>query len=62
MGMRMSEREPHLVFSVAAVPQVSPTVFWGITLCNQLKIIRRFGITRRLHLQVRRMGQARNQC
>jgi hypothetical protein len=37
------------------------TVFWGITLCNPLKANRRFGGTCRLHIQGRRISQARNQ-
>jgi hypothetical protein len=37
------------------------TIFWDITSCNPLKISRRFGETRRLHPQGRRITQARHQ-
>jgi hypothetical protein len=35
--------------------------FWDITLCSPLKVNRHFGGTCRLHLQGRRISQARNQ-
>jgi hypothetical protein len=35
-------------------------VFWDITLCSPVKVNRRFGVTYRLHLQDRRVIQARN--
>jgi hypothetical protein len=38
------------------------SVFWNITPCSLLKVNRRFGGTCRLHLQGRRISQARNQC
>jgi hypothetical protein len=37
------------------------SVFWDITPCSPLKINRRFGRTCHLHLQGRRISQARNQ-
>jgi hypothetical protein len=37
------------------------SVFRDITPCTPLKVIRRFGGTCRLHLQGRRISQARNQ-
>jgi hypothetical protein len=37
------------------------TIFWHITPCSPLKANRRFGGTCRLHIQGRRIGQARNQ-
>jgi hypothetical protein len=37
------------------------SVFWDITSCNPFKVIRRFGGICNLHLQGRRIRQARNQ-
>jgi hypothetical protein len=37
-------------------------VFWDITPCSLLKVDRRFGGIYRLHLQCRRVSQARDQC
>jgi hypothetical protein len=37
------------------------SIFLDITPCNPLKVNRRFGGTCRLHLQERRISQARNQ-
>jgi hypothetical protein len=37
------------------------TIFWDITSCNPLRVIRRFGGTYRLHLQGRKISRARNQ-
>jgi hypothetical protein len=36
-------------------------IFWDITPCSPLKVDRRFGVSYRIHLQVRRISQARNQ-
>jgi hypothetical protein len=36
------------------------SIFWDITPCSPLKVKRRFGGTHRLHLQDRRICQARN--
>jgi hypothetical protein len=38
-----------------------PAFFWDVTQYSQLKVNRRFGGTWRLHLQGRRISQARNQ-
>jgi hypothetical protein len=40
---------------------VNSPVYLDITLCNPLKISRRFGETYRLHLQGRRISRTRNQ-
>jgi hypothetical protein len=40
---------------------VKSSIFWDITPCNPLKVSRHFGGTCRLHLQSRRLTQARNQ-
>jgi hypothetical protein len=37
------------------------TIFWDIMLCSPLKVNRRFAETYRLHLQGRKISQARNQ-
>jgi hypothetical protein len=37
------------------------SVFWNITLCSPLKVNRRFGGACRLHIQGRKIIQARNQ-
>jgi hypothetical protein len=37
------------------------TIFWDITLCSPLKVNRRFGGIHRLHLQGRKINQARSQ-
>jgi hypothetical protein len=37
------------------------SIFWKITPCSPLKVNRRFGGTRRLYLQGRRISRARNQ-
>jgi hypothetical protein len=37
-------------------------IFWDIKARSLLKVNRRFGGTYRLHLQVRRIREARNQC
>jgi hypothetical protein len=36
-------------------------MFWNITPCSSLEVIRRFGGTFHLHLQGQRMSQERNQ-
>jgi hypothetical protein len=41
--------------------QVNILLSWDITPCSSLKVNRRFGGTYRLHLQCRRISQARNQ-
>jgi hypothetical protein len=40
---------------------IRSSIFWDITLCNPLKVKRRFGGTCRLHLQGRRISQALHQ-
>jgi hypothetical protein len=45
---------------LTAVGTISP-ISWDITPCSLLKVNRRFGGKRRLHLQGRRISQARNQ-
>lgn len=37
------------------------SVYWDITLCNLLKVSRRFGEAFRLHFQGRRLSRSRNQ-
>jgi hypothetical protein len=37
------------------------SIFWDITSCSQLKMNRRFGGSCRIHIQGRRISQARNQ-
>jgi hypothetical protein len=36
-------------------------IFWDVTTCSARKVNRRFGNKYRLHLQVRRLNQARDQ-
>jgi hypothetical protein len=38
------------------------SIFWNITPCGPLKVYQSFGRTWSLHLQDRRISQARNQC
>jgi hypothetical protein len=40
---------------------IKSTIFWDITRCSPLNVNRSFGGTYRLHLQNRRISQARNQ-
>jgi hypothetical protein len=47
-------------YAASNAGMMSP-IFWEITLCNLLKVNRRFGGTYRLHLQSRRINEARNQ-
>jgi hypothetical protein len=46
-------------FLTAAIMKIY--IFWVTTSCSPLKVNRRFGGTYRLHLEVRRVSQARNQ-
>jgi hypothetical protein len=46
-------------FEVLTPVVMKSTVFWDITMCSPLKVNRRFGGTYRLHLQGRRIIQAR---
>jgi hypothetical protein len=45
----------------AVVMKSSARIFWDITPYSPMKVNQRFGRTRRLHLQGRRISQARNQ-
>jgi hypothetical protein len=47
--------------SVWPVTALKSSVFWDITLCSRLKIMRRFGRTCRLHFQGRKISQERKQ-
>jgi hypothetical protein len=40
---------------------MNSTIFWDITTCSPLKVNIRFGRSCRLHLQIRRISQVRNQ-
>jgi hypothetical protein len=42
--------------------QNKSSVFWDITPCSPLSVNRRFGGSYRLHLQGRKISQARNRC
>jgi hypothetical protein len=48
-------------FEVLRAVVIECLIFWDTTSCRTLKVSRRFGGTRRLHLQVLRISQARNQ-
>jgi hypothetical protein len=48
-------------FEVLTAVVVKSCIFWDVTPCSPLKLNRRFGGTCRLHLQGRRISQARNQ-
>jgi hypothetical protein len=48
-------------FEVLTAAVTESSIFWDITQCSTLKVNRRFGGTCRLHLQGRRIRQARNQ-
>jgi hypothetical protein len=48
-------------FEVFTAVVMKSTIFWDITPCNPLEVNPRFGETYRLHLQGRRVRQARNQ-
>jgi hypothetical protein len=48
-------------FEVLTAVVMKSTVFWDITPCNRLRVIRRFGGTYRLHHQGRRISRAENQ-
>jgi hypothetical protein len=49
------------MFWTQNVGEVKASIFWDITPCSPLKVNRRFGRTCHLHLQGRRIRQARNQ-
>jgi hypothetical protein len=48
-------------FEVLTAVVKKSSIFWDITSCSPLKVNRRFGKSCRLHLQGRRIRQARNQ-
>jgi hypothetical protein len=48
-------------FEVLRAVVMKCSIFWDITTCSPLKINRRFGGICRLHIQGRRISQARNQ-
>jgi hypothetical protein len=48
-------------FEVLTAVVMKSIIFWDITRCSPLEVSRRFGGTCRLHLQGRRISQARNQ-
>jgi hypothetical protein len=48
-------------FKDLTVVVMKSTIFWDITPCSALKVIRRFGGSYRLRLQGRRISRARNQ-
>jgi hypothetical protein len=48
-------------FEVLTAVIMESCVFWDITPCSPVKVNLRFGGTCRLHLQSRRISQARNQ-
>jgi hypothetical protein len=50
----------HVGFEVLTAVVMKSSVFWDITPCSPLKVSRRFGWTCRLHLQGRRISEARN--
>jgi hypothetical protein len=57
-----SEEEQEVIrFEVPAAVVMKGYISWDIAPCNPLKVNRRFGGTCRLHLQGRRINQARNQ-
>jgi hypothetical protein len=41
--------------------KLKSTILWDITPCSPLRVNRRFGGTYRLHLQDRKIGEAKNQ-
>jgi hypothetical protein len=49
----------HVGFKVLTAVVLKSSVFCDITSCSQLKVIRRFGVTCRLHLQGRRILEAK---
>jgi hypothetical protein len=51
----------YLGFAVLTAVVMKSTIFWNITPCSPLRVNRRFGGTHRLHLQGRKISQARNQ-
>jgi hypothetical protein len=55
------EKSVYLRFEVLTAMVMKRFVFWDITPCSPLKVNRRFGGTCRIHLQGRRINQARNQ-
>jgi hypothetical protein len=48
-------------FEVLTAVVTNSTIFWHITPCSPLSVNRRFGGKYRLHLQSRKISQARNQ-
>jgi hypothetical protein len=59
-GAKARENQ-HQPFEVLTVVVMKSSIFWDITPCSLLKVNRRFGGTYRLHLQDRRISEARNQ-
>jgi hypothetical protein len=57
-----SEHRCSVGFEVLTVVVMKNSVIWDITPCSPLKVNRRFRGTSRVHLQGRRISEARNQC
>jgi hypothetical protein len=53
--------EIYVRFEDSTAVVMKSSIFWDITPCSPLKVNRRFGWTCHLHLQGRRISQARNQ-
>lgn len=59
----MKEKQTEFVGSeVFTAVGMKISIFWGITQWIPLKVNRYFGVTCHLHLQVREISHARNQC
>jgi hypothetical protein len=57
----MVQTTTNVGFEVLTAVVMKSKIFWDITPCSPLKFNRHFGGTCRLHLQGRRISQARNQ-
>jgi hypothetical protein len=53
--------ETYVGFEFLTAVGMKSSIFWDITPCNPMKVNRRFEGTCRLHLQDRRISQARKQ-
>jgi hypothetical protein len=51
----------HGEFELLTAVVIKSSIFWKTTLCSSLKVNRRFGGTCHLHIQGRKISQARNQ-
>jgi hypothetical protein len=61
LTIAISRKVNGIEFEVLTAVVMTNFIFWDIMPCSRLKVNGRFGETCRLHIQSRRISQARNQ-